>query len=181
MGIEIKPSEVRLNPRPSDPYTWQALQGKEEAFAKIFARNLSDHSIGTYRLLCSEVGKTFEVVRSSPPCIVPESTVSVSQVHLLGSEQSPTFLQFPSQALSFTMLIDKLKEENTRLAQELHDLRCTADTESSQRQIIEEENRQFRSRLECLQNQVKDDKDVMIVLGGVSHDTPLGWTRYCPY
>ncbi|KAK3937054.1 hypothetical protein QBC46DRAFT_232461, partial [Diplogelasinospora grovesii] len=62
LGIEIKPSEVRLNPRANDPYKWKVLLGKEEFFSKVFAKNLSDYSISTYRLLYREVRKTFKAM-----------------------------------------------------------------------------------------------------------------------
>lgn len=41
------------------------MPGMEACFSQIFAKNLSDHSIGTYRLLCEEVGKTFEALPSA--------------------------------------------------------------------------------------------------------------------
>lgn len=62
LGIEVHPSDVRTNPKRKDPYSWRVLCGKEEFFSQIFSKNLSEHSIGTYRLLIDEVGKTFEAV-----------------------------------------------------------------------------------------------------------------------
>lgn len=62
LGIEVDPSDVRTNPKRKDPYSWKVLCGQEEVFSQIFSKNLSEHSIGTYRLLIDEVGKTFEAV-----------------------------------------------------------------------------------------------------------------------
>ena len=75
----IKPSDVRLNLRANDPYAWKVLPGKEAFYSQIFAKSLSDHSIGTYRLLCEEVGKTFEAVLSvAQVAKVPETIMMVS-------------------------------------------------------------------------------------------------------
>lgn len=65
LGIEIHPSDVRTNPKRKDPYSWRVLCGREDFFFQIFSKNLSDHSISTYRLLIDEVGKTFEAVIST--------------------------------------------------------------------------------------------------------------------
>lgn len=75
LGLKIKPVEVRLKPRPSDPYAWKVLSGKELFFSDVFSRNLSEHSVNTYRLLCKEVGNTFEAVFSTSPCPAVSSAV----------------------------------------------------------------------------------------------------------
>ncbi|KAH8713494.1 hypothetical protein HC256_006643 [Beauveria bassiana] len=58
----VSPSEVRLSPRPQDGYGWKPCPGHENTFSLLFAKNLSDHSISTYRLLSRQVGNTFEAV-----------------------------------------------------------------------------------------------------------------------
>ncbi|KAK0721746.1 hypothetical protein B0T26DRAFT_824787 [Lasiosphaeria miniovina] len=92
LGIKIIPANVRLNPRTNDPYMWRVLPGKEEFFAKVFFKKLSDHSISTYRLLCKEFGKTFEAVEPSPQC--------VTQKHISSVAPEP----------SFRTMIDNLKK-----------------------------------------------------------------------
>lgn len=82
LGIKIKPVDVRLNPREIDFYSWRVTQGKEELYSRVFAKNLSDHSTGTYRLLCREVGKSFQAV---PPCIQVSALDSIR--HLLHRTQ----------------------------------------------------------------------------------------------
>ena len=57
-GIEIEPSQVRLIPRPDDPYTWKVLPEKKY----LFSKNISDHSISAYKELCGEIGVLFEAV-----------------------------------------------------------------------------------------------------------------------
>jgi len=71
------PKEVRLKPCVKDPYAWRFLLGKEEFFLRIFSKNLSSHSIGIYRMLCREVGKSFEAVPSSSGFLVTETLTPV--------------------------------------------------------------------------------------------------------
>ncbi|KAK1974869.1 hypothetical protein LZ30DRAFT_607035 [Colletotrichum cereale] len=67
LGLGIEPINVRLNPQESDCYSWRFVQGKEAFFSKVFAKGLSDHSIGTFQLLCREVGKSFEATSTVEP------------------------------------------------------------------------------------------------------------------
>ena len=60
LGIAIEPSQVRLIPRAQDPYVWKILPEKRDVLSKMFSKNISDHSIGTYKELCKGVGVTFE-------------------------------------------------------------------------------------------------------------------------
>ncbi|XWW94420.1 hypothetical protein V2A60_008702 [Cordyceps javanica] len=62
LGIAVSPSEVRLSPRPRDGYGWKPCPGHESGFSLLLAKNLSDHSIRTYRFLSRQVGNTFEAV-----------------------------------------------------------------------------------------------------------------------
>jgi len=71
------PKEVRLKPCAKDPYAWKVLPGKEEFSLSIFSKNLSNHSISTYRMLCREVGKSFEAVPSCSRFSVPDTLIHV--------------------------------------------------------------------------------------------------------
>ena len=53
-------------------------------------------------------------------------------------------------------MIDKLREENSKLSQDVYELRNKADAESKKRLLIEEENRQLRSKQQWLEGQVRD-------------------------
>jgi hypothetical protein len=57
------------------------LCGKEDFFSQIFSKNLSEHSIGTYRLLIDEVGKTFEAVTNTN---ASESLCTLIPVRIVG-------------------------------------------------------------------------------------------------
>jgi hypothetical protein len=55
------------------------LPGKEHIFSEVFTKNLSDHSINTYRLLSRNVGKMFEAVLSNAESASLDSIIPVSQ------------------------------------------------------------------------------------------------------
>ena len=71
LGITVKPSEVRLNPGPNDPYAWNVLPEKRRIFSEIFNRNLSQHSINAYKTLCEGVGRSFEAVHATTNHMCP--------------------------------------------------------------------------------------------------------------
>ncbi|KAK3939115.1 hypothetical protein QBC46DRAFT_388518, partial [Diplogelasinospora grovesii] len=121
------------------PYCWRALPSKKNFYSEIFAKNLSAHSIGTYRLLCREVGKTFEAVPSSAQCQTLDSITSLS-----------------STEPSFSAVIDQLREENKRLSQQVRESTGRADAESERKRLTEEENRQLRSNQQWLEDQIRD-------------------------
>jgi hypothetical protein len=62
LRINVKPSEVRLNPSPNEPYAWKILPEKQRFFSELFLKNLSQHSIRAYKALCEGVGVSFEAV-----------------------------------------------------------------------------------------------------------------------
>lgn len=53
--------DVRLHPRPSDPYRWNILPTK----AHLFRKNLSKLSTGIYSQIISGIGSFLEAVRPS--------------------------------------------------------------------------------------------------------------------
>ncbi|KAK0701939.1 hypothetical protein B0T26DRAFT_795827 [Lasiosphaeria miniovina] len=128
LGIKVKAADVRLNPRLNDPYAWRILPGEEHSLSRVFVKNLSDHSIGTFRLLCREIGKTFEAVLSSTQSSSLDSIVTLS---------------VPEP--SFSVMINELREENARLYQEVYELKSKARVESGQKKLVEEENCKLRS------------------------------------
>lgn len=126
----MKPSEVRLNPRSSDEYTWKPIAGYEETISPLLTKNLSDHSIGVYRLLTKQVGKTFEAVLKEPDNYVkPEQ--SCPRVEL-----------------------ERLKIENASLSQQILQLSSALNAESEQRIISEENSQELRDKLQRSEGQL---------------------------
>ncbi|KAH7188006.1 hypothetical protein DER44DRAFT_679950 [Fusarium oxysporum] len=120
LGVSVEPSEIRLSLRPTDPYKWEILSGKEESLRRVFAKKLSDHSIGTYNLLCEEVGVTFEAVSKAPSNCDPG-------------------VYTPLADESFSSRIAELKGENENIHQQLHEWKDRANKESERRRKVDAE------------------------------------------
>ncbi|KAK8120472.1 hypothetical protein PG999_004592 [Apiospora kogelbergensis] len=97
IGVRIDPSEVRLITSEKDAYGWQRLPEAEP----LFAKHLSDHSVGAYRKICEGVGRTFEAVVS--PHHNHEEVRSI--------RKTPGNGTFTSRINSLTAEIDRLESE----------------------------------------------------------------------
>lgn len=60
IGIQVKPSEVRLRSSNEDSkYGWQI---DDPSLEPLFEKHLSKHSVGAYMQLCREVGQSFYAI-----------------------------------------------------------------------------------------------------------------------
>ncbi|KAF2008351.1 hypothetical protein BU24DRAFT_360565 [Aaosphaeria arxii CBS 175.79] len=123
LGITIEPAQVRLLPRSDDPYRWHSVPEKQH----LFSKNLSDHSIGAYKSLCSGIGKTFEAA-------------------VLGTSMLPT-----EADISFTGKISRLQTENSDLKAELET--CKSNLCIEQQKRLDLENTVNCLQLEIVQTQ----------------------------
>ncbi|KAH8708388.1 hypothetical protein GQ44DRAFT_830806 [Phaeosphaeriaceae sp. PMI808] len=145
LGINVKPSEVRLSPSPNDPYAWKILPEKRRFFSEIFTKNLSQHSINAYKTLCEGVGISFEAVYAS--------TYDTSELNYLTSLRS--------HDVSFSAKIDHLQSANVKLREEMETWKEKATTESQRVKLAEEQHCRVRESLEeqlckmCENNQQK--------------------------
>lgn len=159
MGFEVQPTEVRLNPRPKDPYFWKILPGNEGLYASILSKNLSEHSIGTYRLLSSEVGKGFEAVARDPPNR-PSAPVSVGTAWYVNGKPLDA-MQLSSANENFTTIIQQLREENEYLFIQLNQTRDALHAKSQRAQFLEAENERLSSAQILLEEKVKDHSNAV--------------------
>lgn len=58
LGIRIAPSQVRLQPRPEDPYMWSFPPSKSH----LFKTSLSQGTTGLYEQICEELNRSIEAV-----------------------------------------------------------------------------------------------------------------------
>jgi predicted nuclease with TOPRIM domain len=127
------------------------VQGKEEIFStifsKIFDKGLSDHSVGTFQLLSSEVGLSFEAVLARGNNRSLDSIVSVS-----------------SQESSISAIISQLREENERLNHQKEELVKQATAEREQRLIAEERVHQLCGEQALLETQLQQQTDRLALL-----------------
>ncbi|KND89337.1 hypothetical protein TOPH_06084 [Tolypocladium ophioglossoides CBS 100239] len=151
LGIKLNPSDVRLTPRATDLYSWQPVRGKEELFStmfsKIFAKGLSDHSVGTFQLLCSEVGESFEAVLPRGKGPAQESIMPLSPLEP-----------------SFSAIIDQLQEEKMSPFNQIEELTRKANTECEQRQAAERKVHQLYNEQADLKKQLQVQADMSTLL-----------------
>jgi hypothetical protein len=124
------------------------VQGKEDIFStlfsKIFDKGLSDHSVGTFQLLTSEVGvgQSFEAVLARGKNVSLDSILSVS-----------------NQEQNFSNIISQLREENERLTDQKEELVRQAIAEREQRLIAEERVHQLCNEQALLKIQLQQQAD----------------------
>jgi len=77
-------------------------------------------------------------------------------------------------------MIDKLKEENSKLLQEIHYLRINNNVESKRRELIEVENRQLHLAKQQLQSQMHNYSDTVDYLRNIMSKYILGLDKVQP-
>ncbi|KAM3552015.1 hypothetical protein MY1884_007420 [Beauveria asiatica] len=143
LGIAVTPSEVRLNPRPLDGYSWKACPGHESFFDLVFAKNLSDQSISTYRLLARHVGKTFEAVSAE------------------ASEESANLILSPSSSKLYAEN-EQLRTENLSLSQQVQQLSDALEKETEQKLTVASQNEELRQDLQSAKETIIQRTDEVL-------------------
>ncbi|RSL93377.1 hypothetical protein CDV31_014733 [Fusarium ambrosium] len=138
LGISLDPSQVRLHPTRDDPYRWLVSPGKEY----LFAKNLSDQSVGVYKELCDGVNTYFEATQA-PLSPLPEP---------LGKE---SFGSINKSTISFTSRINELQVQKDYASQEVHLLRSQLEAEVKLRLSLEEKIQVAHERQEGLKQELQ--------------------------
>ncbi|MCJ1448858.1 MAG: hypothetical protein MMC23_009377 [Stictis urceolatum] len=117
IGVSIDPTEVRLITRDSDPYAWKVFPEKQH----LSKKHLSKHSVGAYRQLCREVGKSFEAVQPS------RSIVRDGEQSADGHEDTGKM----TPNVSFSAVIEDLQAETRALMLRLDESNKRIDDEKT--------------------------------------------------
>ncbi|KAI0117234.1 hypothetical protein F4814DRAFT_448237 [Daldinia grandis] len=134
LGINIKPSQVRLQSTREDGYLWRALPEKQH----LFSKNLSEHSARAYKDLCEGVGTTFEAVRATPDSYPGQDA----------------FVSIGTEPPSFTSRINELQVQNDYLTQQLNLLRFQLEAEIKLRLSVEEKQKVADERISTTQEKL---------------------------
>ncbi|KAI0442069.1 hypothetical protein F4803DRAFT_520807 [Xylaria telfairii] len=137
LGLRIDPSQVRLSTSIDDGYTWKTLPETKY----LFSKNLSRHSIRAYRTLCSNVGVTFEAVRSAPE----------APIH----SRESSFVLTPFEPTSFTSQITQLQAQNNHLSRQFQATKLQLEAEIKLRLSFDEKLQLAYKRSECLQKELQ--------------------------
>lgn len=147
---------MRLSPRPQDGYEWKPCPGYEGNFSLLFAKNLSDHSVSTYRFLSRQVGNTFEAV---PAAVGAEDANHIALVrgHLACDDaRALTVLTTTRPASGFSAEIGRLQQENTALSGHVQELSDGLETEIERKLCVERENEELRKNLQAAEAAINE-------------------------
>ncbi|CAG8902310.1 unnamed protein product [Penicillium egyptiacum] len=139
LGLKVHPSHVRLKSINDDtPYTWKIL---DQGLLPLFQRHLSKHSIGSYKQLCSEIGKTFHVIGKHGAGKIIESPChsDIQGIDRVQS-QSPDIL---------------LRTERSQIVYELEEAKRNTIAEEKKRMLAETKVQYLMKRLEEAQNTIQ--------------------------
>ncbi|KAJ5291470.1 hypothetical protein N7478_000721 [Penicillium angulare] len=101
LRLSVAPSRVRLRPAAEDGYAWSVAKTS----AHLLETSLSNGSVGLYKNILEELGRTIEAVD-------PKTLALTEPVTQWDAGES-------TRAESFTAIIQKLEQENDRLESEL--------------------------------------------------------------
>ncbi|KAJ5230974.1 hypothetical protein N7489_011682 [Penicillium chrysogenum] len=129
LGLVVAPSQVRLQPSAGDGYAWSVTESKKS----LLQSNLGGGSVGLYRSICEELGRSLEAV-------TPQ-TLQVAQLerdHLPREEE---------QSGSFTAKIRELEGVN-------HEMKNELDRTSIHLRESLDENRTLHEKIRRLQGEL---------------------------
>ncbi|KAM3550747.1 hypothetical protein ARSEF4850_008188 [Beauveria asiatica] len=148
----VKPSEVRLSPRPQDGYGWRPCPGYESGFSLLFTKNLSDHSISTYRFLSRQVGNTFEAVPAEAGAEDTNLLTLVRGRPVCSEYRALTVSSTARPSAGFSAEIDRLHQENAALAGHVQELSVLLQNETESKLCVEKENGELRKSLKVAED-----------------------------
>ncbi|CAI7611034.1 unnamed protein product [Penicillium viridicatum] len=137
LGLVVAPSQVRLQPSAGDGYAWSVTESKKS----LLQSNLGSGSVGLYRSICEELGRSLEAV-------TPQ-TLQVAQLerdHLPAEESGPARTD-EEQSGSFTAKIRELESVN-------HGMKHELDRTSIHLQESLDENRTLHAKIRRLQGEL---------------------------
>lgn len=147
---------MRLSPRPQDGYGWKPCPGHESGFSLLFAKNLSEHSISTYRFLSRQVGNTFEAV---PAEVGAEDTNLLTLVRgclVCNEYRALTVSSTARPSAGFSAEIDRLHQENAALSGHVQELLALSQNETESKLCVERENEELRESLQVAEDKLNE-------------------------
>jgi chromosome segregation ATPase len=126
LGIPVSPEEVRLIPKPEDPYKWAFIPQKRH----LFQKQLSEHCIRAYKEISRGIDdEAFEAIPADTNDSQSRATATIAEVI---SEKTSNLEVQTKPAASFTAKINELTSHNIRLMTELeHAERLNSELEAN--------------------------------------------------
>ncbi|CAG8268407.1 unnamed protein product [Penicillium salamii] len=131
LGLDVAPSEVRLQPPVEDGYAWSVTESKKS----LLQSSLSNGTVGLFRAICEELGRSLEAV--TPQTLHDSDS---------GRDDDPGE---DEEDGSFTAKIRQLEGANRELGVELDRTRARLDDAHSKSDRFQKKSRRLRTELEA--------------------------------
>ncbi|CAG8278537.1 unnamed protein product, partial [Penicillium olsonii] len=129
LGLVVAPSQVRLQPSAGDGYAWSVTESKKS----LLQSNLGSGSVGLYRSICEELGRSLEAV-------TPQTLrVAHSERDHLAKEKTLSAQSDERESGSFTAKIRELEFANRELSGELDRTRMHVEDSLSEKNKMQVE------------------------------------------
>ncbi|KAJ6033789.1 uncharacterized protein N7446_007918 [Penicillium canescens] len=138
LGLDIAPSQVRLQPPVEDGYAWSVTESKKS----LLQSSLSNGSVGLFRAISEELGRSLEAVT---PQTLQDSDLERDDDP--GEEEDLRVHE--EEDGSFTAKIRQLEGTNRELGVELDRTRVRLDDARSKRDRYQTKTRRLQSELEA--------------------------------
>ncbi|KAK9847350.1 hypothetical protein MYU51_019563 [Penicillium brevicompactum] len=160
LGLVVAPSQVRLQPSAGDGYAWSVTESKKS----LLQSNLGSGSVGLYRSICEELGRSLEAV-------TPQ-TLQVAQSergHLPEKETRPTGSD-EKESGSFTAKIRELECANREMSSELDRTRMHLEDSLRKKNELHAETLRLQDELGGISSRAGHLEDELVrVTGGIGN------------
>ncbi|CAG8074690.1 hypothetical protein N7541_000109 [Penicillium brevicompactum] len=138
LGLDVAPSQVRLQPPVEDGYAWSVTESKKS----LLQSSLSNGTVGLFRAICEELGRSLEAVT---PQTLHDSALGRDDDP--GEDEDVRAQQ--DEDGSFTAKIRQLEGANRELGVELDRTRARLDDAHSKSDRFQEKSRRLRAEVEA--------------------------------
>ncbi|OQD94813.1 hypothetical protein PENVUL_c128G02182, partial [Penicillium vulpinum] len=155
LGLVVAPADVRLQPSVGDKYAWSVTESKKS----LLQSNLGRGSVGLYKSICEELGRSLEAV-------TPQ-TLQVTQLerdHLPREEAGPARSD-QEESGSFTAKIHELKCANHVLKDELDRTTIHLQGSLGENRILQANIRRLQDELDSSSSRATYLEDELVRIG----------------
>ncbi|CAG8231427.1 unnamed protein product [Penicillium salamii] len=152
LGLVVAPGHVRLQPSAGDGYAWSVTESKKS----LLQSNLGSGSVGLYRSICEELGRSLEAV-------TPQTLqVAQSEREHLAKEEAWPARGDEIESGSFTAKIRELECANRELSGELDRTRMHLENSLSKKNEMQAEILRLQDELDGVSSRASHLEDELV-------------------
>ncbi|KAJ5837647.1 uncharacterized protein N7525_002835 [Penicillium rubens] len=156
LGLVVAPSDVRLQPSVGDKYAWSVTESKKS----LLQTNLSSGSVGLYRSICEELGRSLEAV--TPQTL---QFARLERDHLPKEESGPARSDEEGNG-SFTAKIRELEYANHEIKNELGRTSIHLQESLGENRTLHAKIRQLQDELDSISSRETQLEDELVRISG---------------